>query len=45
MNEYLKKLNYGNMKVDSSNIDVFWLEGESRISMYQQKDADFNGSI
>jgi beta-lactamase class D len=38
MNEYLKKLNYGNMKVDSSNIDVFWLEGDSRISMNQQLD-------
>jgi beta-lactamase class D len=38
MNEYLKKLNYGNMIVDSSNIDVFWLEGESRISMNQQLD-------
>lgn len=38
MNEYLKKLKYGNMKVDSSNIDVFWLEGESRISMNQQLD-------
>jgi beta-lactamase class D len=38
MIEYLKKLNYGNMKVDSSNIDVFWLEGESRISMNQQMD-------
>jgi beta-lactamase class D len=38
MNEYLKKLNYGKMKVDSSNIDVFWLEGESRISMNQQLD-------
>jgi len=38
MNEYLKKLSYGNMKVDSSNIDVFWLEGESRISMNQQLD-------
>jgi beta-lactamase class D len=38
MNEYLKKLNYGYMKVDSSNIDVFWLEGDSRISMNQQMD-------
>lgn len=38
MNEYLKKLNYGNMKVDSSTIDLFWLEGESRISMNQQMD-------
>ena len=38
MNEYLKKLNYGNMIVDSSDIDVFWLEGESRITMRQQMD-------
>jgi beta-lactamase class D len=36
MNAYLKKFNYGNMVVDSNNIDVFWLEGGSRISMYQQ---------
>jgi beta-lactamase class D len=38
MNEYLDKLEYGNMKVDSSNIDIFWLEGESRISQFQQID-------
>jgi len=38
MNEYLDKLNYGIMMVDSSNIDKFWLEGESRISMKQQMD-------
>jgi beta-lactamase class D len=36
MNEYLDKLDYGNMTVDSSNIDVFWLEGESRITQFQQ---------
>ena len=24
------------MKVDSTNIDLFWLEGESRINQYQQ---------
>ena len=36
MNEFLKKLDYGNMKVDSSNIDLFWLEGESRITQFQQ---------
>ena len=36
MNEYLAKLRYGNMDVDSSNIDVFWLEGNSRISQFQQ---------
>ncbi|MBT7827082.1 MAG: class D beta-lactamase, partial [Bacteroidetes bacterium] len=38
MNEYLKKFEYGNMKVDSSSIDLFWLEGESKISQYQQID-------
>ncbi|MFM9944966.1 MAG: class D beta-lactamase [Bacteroidia bacterium] len=38
MNEYLKKLKYGNMIVDSSNIDLFWLEGESKISQYEQID-------
>ncbi len=38
MNEYLHKLNYGNMKVDSSNIDIFWLGGDSRISQFEQID-------
>ena len=38
MNEYLKKFNYGNIDVDSSNIDVFWLEGNSTISQFQQID-------
>jgi len=38
MNEYLEKLAYGNMKVDSTNIDLFWLEGDSRINQWQQID-------
>ena len=38
MSEYLNKLAYGNMKVDSTNIDLFWLEGTSRINQYQQID-------
>ncbi len=38
MNEYLNKLNYGKMKVDSTNIDKFWLEGESRITQFEQVD-------
>jgi beta-lactamase class D len=38
MKEYLTKLNYGNMVVDSSTIDLFWLEGESTITMNQQLD-------
>jgi beta-lactamase class D len=48
MKEYLAKLNYGNMIVDSSNIDVFWLEGESSITMNQQLDflmRFYNGKL
>ena len=36
MNKFLKKLDYGNMKVDSSNLELFWLEGESSITQFQQ---------
>jgi len=39
MNRYLEKLQYGNMQVDSSNVDRFWLEGNSIIS--QQEQIDF----
>ena len=38
MNEHLAKFVYGNMKVDTGNIDIFWLEGASRISQFQQID-------
>lgn len=38
MNAYVQKLNYGNLKIDSTNIDSFWLEGESRISQTQHID-------
>ena len=38
MNDYVQKLNYGNLRIDSINIDNFWLEGESRISQMQQID-------
>jgi beta-lactamase class D len=38
MNDFIKKLNYGNLRIDSLNIDKFWLEGESRISQMQQID-------
>lgn len=38
MNDYLVKLNYGDIKVDSSNIDLFWLEGKSKINQFQQVD-------
>jgi beta-lactamase class D len=36
MSEYLSKFDYGNMFVDSSNIDLFWLEGKSTINSFQQ---------
>ena len=38
MNEYLNKLDYGKMSVDSTTIHNFWLRGESRISPFQQID-------
>jgi len=38
MNEHIGKLNYGNLVIDSTNIDNFWLQGESRISQVQQID-------
>jgi len=38
MREYLQKLDYGNMIVDSASIDLFWLEGPSEISQFGQID-------
>ncbi|MBS1518448.1 MAG: class D beta-lactamase [Bacteroidetes bacterium] len=38
MKEYLNKFDYGDITVDSSNIDKFWLEGDSKISQMQQID-------
>lgn len=39
MNQYLTQFKYGNMDVGPENIDLFWLEGDSRIS--QQGQIDF----
>lgn len=39
MNQYLTQFGYGKMDVGPENIDLFWLEGESRIS--QQGQIDF----
>jgi beta-lactamase class D len=41
MIKYLASLGYGNMVVDSATIDLFWLEGESKITMNQQLDFLF----
>jgi beta-lactamase class D len=38
MNFYVDKLGYGAMKVYETNIDMFWLEGESTINQFQQID-------
>lgn len=38
MRANLDKLQYGNMVFDSTSIDLFWLEGDSRISPRQQID-------
>lgn len=36
MNKYLKMLKYKDMKVNSKNLDRFWLEGDSKINQFQQ---------
>ncbi|MEO1516798.1 MAG: penicillin-binding transpeptidase domain-containing protein [Bacteroidota bacterium] len=38
MNRQLEKLSFGQMQVDSSNLDRFWLVGNSHISMQQEID-------
>ena len=38
MNTYLQKLSYKGMMVDTTSIDMFWLEGNSRINQVQQID-------
>lgn len=38
MNEYVEKLQYGNLNINAENITNFWLEGKSRISQMQQID-------
>ena len=38
MNTYLDKLQYGNMDVDTTTIDTFWLQGASQINQFQQID-------
>lgn len=36
MKDYLERFNYGQMDVHPENIDLFWLEGNSRITPRQQ---------
>jgi beta-lactamase class D len=36
MRTYLDKFKYGKMKLDEKTLDNFWLEGESKITSYEQ---------
>ncbi|MFT4535416.1 MAG: beta-lactamase class D [Saprospiraceae bacterium] len=36
MNDYIQKIDYGQIVVDHNTIDNFWLFGDSRISQFQQ---------
>lgn len=36
MRYYTQLFNYGNLEITAENIDVFWLEGNSAITQYQQ---------
>lgn len=36
MKMFLSKFEYGDMVVDSSTLDLFWLEGDSKINQFQQ---------
>ena len=38
MKKYLQLLHYGHMDVNPGNIDLFWLEGNSRITLMEQVD-------
>ncbi|GAA3513622.1 OXA-48 family carbapenem-hydrolyzing class D beta-lactamase OXA-54 [Aquimarina addita] len=38
MKEHITRFNYGEIKVDSTTIDNFWLVGESKINQFQQID-------
>lgn len=38
MRNWIEKLQYGKIKMDSATLDRFWLEGDSRITPFQQID-------
>jgi len=38
MNEHLTKFSYGNMLIDSSILDVFWLDSDFKITPFEQVD-------
>ena len=38
MKNYLERLQYGKMSIDSSTLDLFWLVGDSKINQFEQID-------
>lgn len=38
MEKYIDEFSYGDIKVDSTNLDFFWLQGDSKINQNQQID-------
>lgn len=38
MNAYIEKLHYGNIQVDTTNLENFWLQGNAKITQFQQID-------
>lgn len=36
MQQFVQKLNYGQLVIDTSNIDLFWLQGASKINQFEQ---------
>jgi len=38
MRDYMNDLKYGSMDFDSTNLDMFWLRGKSKINQHQQID-------
>jgi beta-lactamase class D len=38
MRSYIEKFDYGHMDVQPENLDIFWLQGNSRISQFEQID-------
>jgi beta-lactamase class D len=36
MKKFTSEMNYGKLDIDSTNLDMFWLEGKSTINQYEQ---------
>lgn len=38
MKEFISRFDYGKMIIDTNSIDVFWLEGDSKVTQFEQID-------